>query len=170
MAKFLKDILGEVAQPKAGDEKRFKEKHVAGDKPYPGAGTDDVLNARKAKKDKSKLTHMTPDEEESMYEETEFDNAINVIADILAEDDEELFVEGIVDTLSLISKTKKEQYVKLNDGTEIEVDSDTADSIVNVLEYLNDDNKAVFVNSLEKDEESFLRMVDFAVSMRGDNG
>lgn len=170
MAKFLKDILGEVAQPKAGDEKRFKEKHVVGDKPYPGAGTDDVLNARKAKKDKSKLTHMTPDEEESMYEETEFDNAINVIADILAEDDEELFVEGIVDTLSLISKTKKEQYVKLNDGTEIEVDSDTADSIVNVLEYLNDDNKAVFVNSLEKDEESFLRMVDFAVSMRGDNG
>jgi len=169
MAKLLKDILGEVAQPKAGDEKRFKEKHIVQDMPHP-AKSDDVLNARKMKKDKTKLTHMSPEEEKDMYEESEFDSAFNVIADILDEDEEETFVEGIVDTIQTIAKTKQEQFVKLNDGTEIEVDPETADSIANILEYLNDDNKSLFVSSLEKDEESFLRMVDFAVSMRDSDG
>ena len=160
MAKLLKNILGEVAQPKAGDEKRFKEKHEVQDTAYPAKDTDDVLNARKAKKDKTRTADTEPKDQEDMYE-----SVINEIANILAEDDIS-FTESVVEAITNIKTTNKEQFVKLNDGTEIEVDPETADSIVNVLEFLSPENKQAFVSSLEKDEESFLRMVDFAISMR----
>jgi len=165
MAKFLKDILGEVAQPKAGDEKRFKDKHEVQDTEYPAKDTDVVLNARKAKKDKSRAADTSTQDQEDMYEEHEYQSAVEEIANILSEDDE-TFNESVVEDITNISLTKKEQFVKLNDGTEIEVDPETAESIVSVLEDLSPENKKTFVDSLQRDEESFLRMVDFAISMR----
>ncbi len=164
MAKLLKNILGEVAQPKAGDEKRFKDKHEIQDTPYPAKDADEVLNARKSKKDKTRQADLDPQEQEDMYEA-----AFNEVAIILSED-EDIVLENVVETIQNISKNKKEEYVTLNDGTEIEVDPETADSIVNVLEFLTPENQKVFVSSLEQDEESFLRMVDFAISMRDQNG
>lgn len=163
MAKKLSDIIGEVAEPKAGDEKNFKDKHVVQDNPYPAKGTDDVLNARKAKKDTSKLTHKTKEEEEEVYE-----SVMSIVNDIF----EEEFVnieEGVLDDILTVVESDKPQFITLNDGTELEVDPDTASAIANVVEFLNDTNREKFIARLEESEDSFMRMVDFAVSMRGDD-
>lgn len=174
MAKFLKDIL-EVAEPKAGDEKRFKEKHIVQDNPYPAKGTDDVLNARKAKKDKTKLSHMSKEEEEDMYEDVgvDFNSYMSGVESLLDEDDlleidGDEFAEGVVETIQSIVSSGSSDFVLLDDGTEIEVDTETASSIAEVLGALTQENRDKFVDTLGKDQESFLRMVDFAISMRGE--
>lgn len=176
MAKTLKDILQEVAEPKSGDEKRFKDKHITQDNPYPSKGTDDVLNARKSKKDKTKKTHMSREEEEDMYESADdFDSAavLDAILDELEDDEVESIAEeegfvleaGVLDQLKDIDDMG---YVLLDDGTEIEVDVETASAIQEVASSLTDENLAKFEDNLKKDQESFLRMVDFAISMRGE--
>jgi len=170
MAKSLRDILGEVAQPKAQGEKDFKDKHVVQDNPYPAKGTDDVVNARKQKPAKggaakTKKTHMEKEEEETVYENVE-----DVIDEILAEDDveEDELVEAVIDTIRNIVKTNKEGFVLFDDETEMEVDPVTAQAIDQVFEMLSDDNAVKFTENLNKSQESFLRMVDFAVSVGGD--
>jgi len=168
MAKLLKDILNEVAEPKSGDEKNFKDKHVKQDTPYPAKGTDDVLNARKQKKDKTKLTHMDKKEEEDVYESEEFEDVFDVVDDILSEDDSDELVEAVIDTIRSIVKTGEQGYVLFDDETEMEVDPVTASAIEDVFEMLSDDNAVKFTENLNKDQESFLRMVDFAISVRGD--
>ena len=166
MAKLLKDILGEVAEPKAQGEKDFKEKHVVQDSPYPAKGTDDVLNARKAKKDKTKKTHMEKDEEKAVYESQE--DVLDVIDDILSEDEDDALIEAVIDTIRSIVKSGEQGYVLFDDETEMEVDPVTASAIEDVYEMLSDDNAVKFTENLNKDQESFLRMVDFAISVRGD--
>lgn len=166
MAKLLKDILGEVAEPKAQGEKDFKEKHVVQDSPYPAKGTDDVLNARKAKKDKTKKTHMDKDEEKTVYESQE--DVLDVIDDILSEDEDDALIEAVIDTIRSIVKSGEQGYVLFDDETEMEVDPVTASAIEDVYEMLSDDNAVKFTENLNKDQESFLRMVDFAISVRGD--
>lgn len=166
MAKLLKDILGEVAEPKAQGEKDFKEKHVVQDSPYPAKGTDDVLNARKAKKDKTKKTHMEKDEEKTVYESQE--DVLDVIDDILSEDEDDALIEAVIDTIRSIVKSGEQGYVLFDDETEMEVDPVTASAIEDVYEMLSDDNAVKFTENLNKDQESFLRMVDFAISVRGD--
>ena len=49
----------------------------------------------------------------------------------------------------------------------MEVDVETASAITDVMEFLNDDNVDTFVEKLENNQEDFLRMVDFAIQMRG---
>ena len=171
MAKLLKDILGEVAQPKAQGEKDFKDKHEVQDNPYPAKDTDDVLNARKQKPSKggaskTKKTHMSKEEEETVYESEE--NVWDVIDEILEEDEDDELVEAVIDTLRNIVKTNKEGYVLFDDETEMEVDPVTAKAIDDVFEMLSDDNAVKFTENLNKDQESFLRMVYFAVSVNGD--
>jgi hypothetical protein len=169
MAKNLKDILGEVADPKGGDEKAFKDKHIVQDTAYPAKDTDNVLNARKAKKDKTKRTHVSKDEEEVAYEEFNISSLMSVVEEILKEEE---FIgeleEGILEDIRTISEGEDESFIELKDGTEIEVDPETASAITDVVEFLNDANRDKFLERLEKDQESFLRMVDFAVSMRGE--
>lgn len=163
MAKNLRDIIGEVAEPRAGDERRFKAKHVVQDNPYPAKGTDDVLNARKAKKDKTKLTHTTTKEEEDMYEE-----AISIVDELFEEEFDLDLAEGILEDIHTIAESEEANFITLQDGTEIEVDPETAEAISNVVEFLNDTNREKFLARLEESEDSFMRMVDFAVSMRGE--
>lgn len=162
MAKNLRDIIGEVAEPRAGDEKRFKDKHVVQDNPYPVRGTDDVLNARKAKKDTTKLTHSSKEEEEDMYE-----HAMGVVNEIYNEllTEDRYIIEGILEDIHTIAESEEPSFITLQDGSEIEVDPETAEAISNVVEFLNDENRDKFLARLEESEESFMRMVDFAVSM-----
>lgn len=162
MARNLRDIIGEVAEPKAGDEKRFKAKHVVQDTPYPAKGTDEVLNARKAKKDQTKLTHMDKKEEEDMYEDV-----MDLVSDILDEEWVDL-EEGILEDIHTIAESEEASFITLQDGTELEVDPETAEAIANVVEFLNPENREKFLARLEESEDSFMRMVDFAVSMRGE--
>lgn len=162
MAKFLKDILSEVAEPKSGDEKRFKEKHVVNVTPYPVNGTDEVVTAKKAKKDKSKITHMSSEEEEGMYEETDLNNAFDVVADILANDQNDV-TSAVID---VVESNENVIYV-LDNGDAVELTVEEASAIANVLELLDEENSNLFLELLVKDTETFNRMVEFALNETG---
>jgi NADH dehydrogenase/NADH:ubiquinone oxidoreductase subunit G len=174
MSKKLKDIIGEVAQPDSPDEKEFKDKHIVKDTPYPAKGTDDVLNARKGEKGKAKktkITHISKEEEEQVYEEVSQDDLMALVDEILEEDYdilEQLIDEGILEDIKTIAEGEDEHFIELKDGTEVEVDPQTASAISDVVEFLNDTNRDKFIERLEESEESFMRMVDFAISMRGE--
>ena len=69
--KTFKDIISEVAQPKGGDEKAFKAKHVIQKINHPAAEDDQFTGGPSAKKDKSKKASYKEGEDEAVYEETD---------------------------------------------------------------------------------------------------
>tara|TARA_R110000772_G_scaffold171813_1_gene283738 strand:- start:1097 stop:1942 length:846 start_codon:yes stop_codon:yes gene_type:complete len=162
MAKSLNQIL-EVAEPRSQGEKDFKDKHIVAVTDYPVKGTSDVLNAKKSKKDKSKKTHLSKDEEKIAYEEV-----MEVVNDILAEDYSEEEIASFVDldeSLASIIEHEESEFVRLNDGTEVEITPELAEQIVEIAGYLDEDNEERFVYGLEEGEESLLNMIDFAESV-----
>lgn len=151
--KHLKDILAEKkmdlphhGRDKAVGEKEFKKKHTDNiqDSPYPAKGTDDVLNARSMKKDTSKPTHKTKEEEEAMYEEAAEDLPLDIF-----------------EQLVVISENEETMLVTFDDGQELEVDPETADALLACFEELSDDNSEYFLGLLES-SDSFIELVDFA--------
>jgi hypothetical protein len=69
--KTFKDIISEVAQPKGGDEKAFKAKHVIQKINHPAAEDDQFTGGPSVKKDKSKKASYKEGEDEAVYEETD---------------------------------------------------------------------------------------------------
>jgi hypothetical protein len=67
----FKQHIQEVAEPKAGDEKRFKDKHVVAVTDYPGSDDDsDTQNmTKKSPAKKKRLADMDQAEAEKVYEE-----------------------------------------------------------------------------------------------------
>ena len=158
MAKSLSQIL-EVAAPKPKGEKDFVDKHIVAVTDYPVKGTSKVLNAKKAKKDKSKLTHLSPEEEKIAYEDV-----MLVVNDILAEDYTEEEIESFVDfdsALADIIESEEARFVRLNDGTEVEIDLELAEQIVEISGYLSEDNEEKLIFGLEEGEDSLLKMIEF---------
>ena len=169
MAKLLKDILGEAAlnaphhgRESAEGEVSFKKKHTdnVDVKDYP-VDTKDQHKADKVKKDKSKLTHLEPEAEKAAYEEIMAD-----IEDMLNEDGD--IFEGVYEQIKSIAESGEDAEVELNDDTLVEVDVKTAESIIQVLEYLTDENREQFLDKLESNQEDFFRMIDFAISIAGE--
>lgn len=64
--KTFRKLLSEVAQPKAGDEKHFKDKHVVEKIPHPHA--DDETFKGSTKKDKTRRADYEPGQDEDVYE------------------------------------------------------------------------------------------------------
>ena len=73
MAKTLKQILDEVNEPKAGDEKRFKDKHVIAKHADANGNGDDVFNGKNVKMADRKKHRKgyNPEEDKEHYEEIE---------------------------------------------------------------------------------------------------
>lgn len=71
--KTFKALISEVAEPKAGDEKRFKDKHVAAKIDHPSA-EEDQFTASKVKKKKNPASY-DKGEDEAVYEEKEMSDA-----------------------------------------------------------------------------------------------
>tara|TARA_R110000822_G_scaffold3972_2_gene16953 strand:- start:812 stop:1276 length:465 start_codon:yes stop_codon:yes gene_type:complete len=149
--KHLKDILEAVGElkhhgrDKAEGEKEFKKKHTDNidDREYPAKGTDDVLNARKAKKDHSKKADLSKEEEKIAYEG--YEEAGDLIEQLLD-----------------IAEVDAAQPLGLMDGTEVTIAPDLAEHLAYIIDQLSDDNQDTFVEMLLKDEDSFIQMVDFA--------
>lgn len=152
--KHLKDILEAVkdlphhGRDKAEGEKQFKKKHTDTmlDKEYPAKGTDDVLNARKAKKDHSKKADLSKEEEMIAYEE--FATA-----------------EDIIEQLLDMAEIDSDQPFALMNEEEVMMAPDLAEHIVYVVDQLDEANKEAFIELLLKDEESFAKMVEFALGV-----
>lgn len=73
--KTFKQLVNEVAEPKAGDEKRFKAKHVVAKYSHPSA-EEGQFTAGKVKKDKTKPAGYHDGEDKEVYEETELDEGL----------------------------------------------------------------------------------------------
>ena len=80
------------------------------------------------------------------------------------EDDEEL-EEGVMDTLRKIVKDKQMQQVKFENGKKMRIDLTTASAIVNAFDkrIKNASTKEKFAAAIEKDENSFMKMMDLAL-------
>ena len=73
--KTFKDIVSEVAQPLAGDEKRFKEKHKVNTIGDPQNNGDKLYKGSEIEKDKTKKASYEDGEDSKVYEEVEMDEA-----------------------------------------------------------------------------------------------
>ena len=82
----------------------------------------------------------------------------------MKEETEEVVTEAVIDDLRKIVKTKSIKRVKLGDGTQPRVDLTTASALVSVHDQLNGANQKKFADALGKDENMFMKMVDFAFS------
>ena len=147
--KRLSEILEAVGElkhhgrDKAEGEKQFKKKHTDNiqDKEYPAKDTDKVLNARDQKKDTSKITHLSREEEEAMYEAAE--------------------VSTVLESVEGIYESEEPANIILEDGTEISVDPETAEVVLEVFDSLSEENQDKFLELLEQSKDTFVDLVDF---------
>ena len=72
--------------------------------------------------------------------------------------------EAVIDDLRNIVKSKAMKRIKLDDGTQTRVDLTTASALVSVYDQLNGANKKKFADALAKNENMFMKMIDFAFS------
>ena len=93
------------------------------------------------KKDKTKATHLSKEEEEAMYEAAQ-------VATVLES------VEGIFES-------EEASNILLEDGTEISVDPETAEVILEVFDSLSEENQDKFLELLEQSQDTFVDLVDF---------
>ena len=70
--KTFKQLVNEVAEPKAGDEKKFKAKHKIEKHGHPVAGDDQFV--AKVKKDKTKNASYEEGQDEAVYEDFSLDD------------------------------------------------------------------------------------------------
>jgi len=81
------------------------------------------------------------------------------------DDDEEELDEGVMDTLRKIVKNKQMQKVKFKNGKSMRIDLTTASAIVNAFDkrIKNASTKQKFADAIEKDPNSFMKMMDLAL-------
>jgi copper chaperone CopZ len=147
--KRLSEILEAVGElkhhgrDKAEGEKQFKKKHTDNiqDKEYPAKDTDKVLNARDQKKDTSKITHLSKEEEEAMYEAAE--------------------VSTVLESVEGIYESEETSNIILEDGTEVSLDPETAEVVLEVFDSLSEENQDKFLELLEQSKDTFVDLVDF---------
>lgn len=147
--KRLSEILEAVGElkhhgrDKAEGEKQFKKKHTDNiqDKEYPAKDTDKVLNARDKKKDTSKITHLSKEEEEAMYEAAE--------------------VSTVLESVEGIYESEETSNIILEDGTEVSLDPETAEVVLEVFDSLSEENQDKFLELLEQSKDTFVDLVDF---------
>lgn len=78
--------------------------------------------------------------------------------------EESFIVEGIVDRLKAIADSKDEKKIKLmlNNNVDIDLDAKSARVILKTYNSLNSTNKKKMEQKMMKDEQSFLKVLDFA--------
>ena len=118
--KTFKQILSEVEDPKSGDEKRFKDKHIAQKTEDPAGNKDDVFKASKVKKDKSKISGHEDGEDKEVYEEVD-ETDMTEGRRPKSQDGEEEGGEHIAMQLRKAITMRGQKAVKFNDGKEVKV-------------------------------------------------
>jgi hypothetical protein len=85
-------------------------------------------------------------------------------AEKTAKEEVEIVSEAVIDDLRKIVKTKSASTVKFANGGKTKVDMFTASAMIKVHDSLNDGNKQKFADSINKNEQMFMKMMDFAMS------
>ena len=74
-------------------------------------------------------------------------------------------VENIIETMQKVLETEKEHSFTFKNGDVLDIDHDTAERLMGVYEELNDDNRDQFVNSLERNQNHFMKLLDFSATV-----
>ena len=210
--KSLSEIIQEtVAQPKGGDEKRFKAQHnivvknhptydpksmianiakkkrladrdddkEAYDQAYdksddiedfdPIVGEETILeagmtDAQMKKREEIVLSMKDKKDEFKDRYGDKWKDVMYATATKQAMKEEVELDEAVIDDLRDIVKKKSIKDVKFADGQKLKVDMTTASAMVKVHDALNDANKKKFADAINKNENMFMKMVDFAFS------
>ena len=135
----------------------------------PAGGGDSKRSADKKQGDMTpvnpiKEAKQAKEEEEPEDDEDESDDDDEDEDDEDEDDDEEL-EEGVMDTLRKIVKDKQMQKVKFANGKTMRIDMATASAMVNAYDkrIKNDATKKKFADAVEKDPNSFMKMMDVAM-------
>ena len=72
-------------------------------------------------------------------------------------------LEGVVENLQQIAKSKKGMEVKFKNGKTLDVDTRTANAILKTMKDLKPANKKKMEKALEAGPSSFMKMMDFAM-------
>lgn len=73
--------------------------------------------------------------------------------------------EAVINTLQDIVKTKGAKEVKFKDGRKMKVDMQSANMLTKVHKSLNSTNAKKFADALDKGQNQFMKMLDFAYSV-----
>jgi hypothetical protein len=141
-----------------------KEVVAAGtDVQEPQGGGDSKRSADKTDGDKKvKVVKEAVKEDEEPEDDDEDDDEGE---DEDEDEDEDELEEGVMDTLRKIVKDKQMQKVKFKNGKSMRIDLTTASAIVNAFDkrIKNASTKAKFADAIEKDQASFMKMMDVAL-------
>ena len=79
---------------------------------------------------------------------------------------EPLVEKDVLDQLRSVAKKKgnKEVEIELNSGTSVTINSEIADNIIQTFDSLNSTNKKKMQKNMNKDTNSFMKIMDFALS------
>ena len=154
--KSFKDMVKEtVYKPKSPDEQRFMDQHTVDTKDYPVK-----QKAKDAIVKKKRIADRDSVESEKDYDQAYAKEDLNLD---VSEETEELS-EAVIDDLKKIVSSKSAKDVKFSDGTTLKVDMFSASAITKVYDALNTANKKKFADAINKNEQSFMKMMDFAFS------
>ena len=131
----------------------------------PAGGGDSKRSADKKQGDMTPVNPIKEAKQTKEEEEPEDEDEDDEDEDDEDEDDEEELEEGVMDTLRKIVKDKQMQKVKFANGKTMRIDMATAAAMVNAYDkrIKNDATKKKFADAVEKDPNSFMKMMDVAM-------
>ena len=133
-----------------GDSKRSADKKQGDMTPV-----NPIKEAKQAKEEDEPEEDDAEDEDQDEEEDEDEED----------EDDDEELEEGVMDTLRKIVKDKQMQKVKFKNGKSMRIDLTTASAIVQAFDkrIKNASTKQKFADAIEKDPDSFMKMMDVAL-------
>ena len=131
----------------------------------PAGGGDSKRSADKKQGDMTPVNPIKEAKQAKEEDEPEEDDAEDEDEDEEDEDDDEELEEGVMDTLRKIVKDKQMQKVKFKNGKSMRIDLTTASAIVQAFDkrIKNASTKQKFADAIEKDPDSFMKMMDVAL-------
>ena len=166
-------------KPRSKGEEQFKDAHVTAKKDHPVAqdnqfkGTTDHSGDHEGhdgepgerepvKQGTSTLSQFMNKISNKQTPTRKGDKRQGDMKPVMAKEENDL-TERVVDTLKKISDRKQTMPVKFKNGKTIPVDPKSASAILKVHNQLNTANAKKMRDSLEKGEQSFMKMLDFAM-------
>lgn len=177
--KTFKQLISEVAEPKAGDEKRFKDKHMVAKTNHPAA-EEDQFTAKTNKK--KRLADLDKGEDEEVYEEAQPKWKVAIgkkhytvvgrntaeaskKAKMIADKEGNRGVPGKVERMTEeveLDEAFKMGSMKLKDGKTVKLSKEEAEAVNSLFKELNSSNKKRMQDEMMKNESGYDKVVKFA--------
>lgn len=157
--KTYKQFVAEVAEPRGGDEYKFKGRHVSGTdvKDYPKGGQEHVF------KGKSKAPDRLADaqDQEDMYDDHYVDDDDEGVIDNGA-DERVKKLKKLRVSENVIVEAIKPGTIKLKDGSAQKITKEDASLLNGLFSQLSGSNKTKMEERMTKSKSGFSEILQFA--------